>query len=114
MKRFIVLYKSDQSVEAMMNVPPEQAQAGMDAWMAWAGKAGSAIVDMGAPLGNKQTVTKTAARDSAALEITGYSIMQSESMDALKAMIADHPHFMSPGKSSIDIFECLPMPGMPG
>ena len=44
MKRFIVLYKSDESVEAMMNVPPEQAQAGMDAWMAWAGKAGSAIV----------------------------------------------------------------------
>ncbi len=112
MKRFIVLYKSDQPVHAMMNVPPEQAKAGMDAWMAWAGKAGGAIVDMGAPLGHEQTISKSGGAANGGLEVTGYSIMQSETMDSLKALLKDHPHFMSPGKSAIEVLECLPMPGM--
>jgi hypothetical protein len=77
--------------------------------MSWAGKAGSAIVDMGAPLGNGQTVTNTGGNKGAA-EVTGYSIMQAESIDALKGLLKDHPHFMSPGKSSIVVLECLPMP----
>ena len=45
MARFMVLYLSSTSArEQMANATPEQAQAGMDAWVQWAGKAGDAIV----------------------------------------------------------------------
>lgn len=51
MPKFMILYRSPvTAAEQMASGSPEQAQAGMDAWMAWAGKAGAAIVDLGAPL----------------------------------------------------------------
>ena len=40
----------------MAKATPEQAKAGMDPWMAWAGKAGKAVVDLGAPLAEGATV----------------------------------------------------------
>src|SRR5213595_1202728 len=50
--RFLVLYRARMTAaEQMAQGSPEQAQAGMDAWMAWAQRAGEAIVDMGSPLG---------------------------------------------------------------
>ncbi len=51
MTKFMVLYRSALSArDQMASATPEQAKAGMEAWMAWAGKAGDAIVDLGAPL----------------------------------------------------------------
>ena len=41
MKKFLVLYQSTvPASEQMKNATPEQAKAGMDAWMSWAGRAG--------------------------------------------------------------------------
>jgi len=41
----------------MANVTPEQAQAGMEAWRAWAAKAGPAIVDLGAAVSGDGDIT---------------------------------------------------------
>ena len=50
MKRFVVLCNSSvPASEQMASASPEQAKEGMEAWMAWAGKAGSAVVDLGNP-----------------------------------------------------------------
>jgi hypothetical protein len=39
MSKFLVLYNSPApAVEMMANATPEQAPAGMEAWMAWAKK----------------------------------------------------------------------------
>jgi hypothetical protein len=58
MARFMVVYRAQVSaVEKMANADPAQAQAGMDAWMAWAKEAGEAIVDLGMPLGGGGTST---------------------------------------------------------
>jgi len=52
MAKFMVLYRSPYTAEEQMaNASPEQAQAGMEAWMAWAKEAGDAVVDLGMPLG---------------------------------------------------------------
>lgn len=57
MKRFLVLYQANASAEEQMaRATPEQAKAGMDAWMAWAGKAAGAIVELGAPLGGGRRI----------------------------------------------------------
>jgi len=54
MKKYIILYRSPVSAQDQMSkATPEQAKAGMDAWMAWAKRAGSAIVDMGSPTASK-------------------------------------------------------------
>ena len=51
MTKYLVLYRSTMTAdEQMAQSTPEQAQAGMDAWMAWAAQAGDVIVDLGMPL----------------------------------------------------------------
>ena len=110
MTKFMVLYRSAVSArEQMASGTPEQAQAGMDAWMAWAGKAGDAIVDLGAPLADAAHVGPGSAGGDPEY-ISGFSILQAESADAVTAVLDGHPHLQTGG--SIDVFEFLSMPGM--
>jgi hypothetical protein len=111
MKKFLVLYKSTASAaEQMTKVTPEQAKVHMAAWMTWMEKAGPAIVDRGAPLGNPARVTSTGSGDGDT-KLGGYSILQAESKPALGELLKGHPHFMAPD-ASIEVFELLQMPGM--
>ena len=87
---------------------PEQSKQGMDMWNQWSEKAGSSIVDLGAPLGNGQVVTKSGGM-KAPLGVSGYSLMQADSMEELKGKLQGHPHFMSPGMSTIEIYEIMPI-----
>lgn len=108
MAKYLVLYRSKVSAaEQMEGASPEDAQAGMDAWMQWAGKVGSAMVDMGSPL---QSVGTVGGADSE-IHIGGFSILEADSADAAKAMVDGHPHLMSPGDPSIEVLEFLPLPG---
>jgi hypothetical protein len=111
MKKFLVLYRAPTaSFEQMMKATPEQQKAGMDAWMAWAQKAGSSIVDMGAPLGKSLKVTPSGASPTKN-DLGGYSIMQAESKEALAETLTGHPHFMTPD-GFIDVTELMSIPGM--
>ena len=112
MKKYLVLYKSSVSaIEQMAKASPEQAKAGMDLWMSWSKKAGSAIVDLGAPLGNPIKVAGGSSSKSDS-NVTGFSILQADSSKAILDLLKDHPHFKAPG-ASIEVLEFLPMPGMP-
>ncbi len=112
MKKFLVLYKaSPAAFERMMKTStPEQQKAGMDAWMGWAKKAASSIVDMGSPLGKSLKVTPGGSSPSVN-DLGGYSILQAESKEALAETLKGHPHFMMP-ESSIEVVEVMPIPGM--
>lgn len=111
-KKFLVMYNSSVSaMEQMANATPEQAKAGMDAWMQWAGRAGGAIVDMGSPVGTASTVSADGATATVASSAGGYSILQAESLAALAEVLKGHPHFHAPGGSLV-VHEFLPMPGM--
>ncbi|MEC3951921.1 hypothetical protein VMT65_02635 [Nocardia sp. CDC153] len=103
MTKFLVLYKSGQSAqEQMAQSTPEQQAAGMQAWMDWAARVGSAIVDLGSPLG-----PASADADGG---IGGFSILQADSAEALRDALKGHPHTDFGG--TIDIYEFLAMPGM--
>jgi hypothetical protein len=111
MKKYLVLYHAPVSArEQMAAATPEQAKAGMDAWMTWAKKAGNAIADLGAPLGNGRSIKGTAVSGSGGT-VVGYSILQADSMEAIMKVLNDHPHLRMPN-SSIEVFEALPIPGM--
>jgi hypothetical protein len=64
----------------MAKATPEQAKAGIDAWMSWAKKAQGSIVDLGAPLGNGQTLGQAPRKDNST--VVGHSILQSTSKEA--------------------------------
>ena len=95
------------AAEAQMNVSPEEMKKGMEPWLAWYKKCGKAIVDNGAPLGKGMHFTKRGS-SKGKTEITGYTIVQAEDMDMVKAMVSGHPHFMLP-KASIEVLEIMPM-----
>jgi hypothetical protein len=107
-----VLYESSTPAgEMMAAATPEQMQAGMEDWQRWAAMAGDAILDLGSPLGAAASV-RSGAAGSVDNRTTGYSILQAESMDAMTALLEDHPHLKTPGNSSITVLEALAMPGM--
>jgi hypothetical protein len=109
MAKFMIMYRSTTSArDQMANATPEQMKAGMDAWMAWAGKAGDAVVDLGAPLAFASHAGEAASGTD---DVTGYSILQADSAAAVTGVLDGHPHLEMPG-NSIDILELLSMPGM--
>jgi hypothetical protein len=83
---------------------------GMQAWMAWGEAHGRAIVDGGAPLGKTKRVGKDGIADIKNA-ITGYTIVTAESHEAAARMFEGHPHFAVFPGDSVEIMECLPIPG---
>ena len=109
MTTYLLLYRSTVSAsDQMANATPEQAQAGMPAWMAWGDKVGAAMTDMGSPT---QTVATVGDGLVTSGFIGGYSLMEAETTDVLTALLDGHPHLMVPG-NAIEVCELLPMPGM--
>jgi hypothetical protein len=78
--------------------------------MKWGTTHSAAIVDQGTPLGK----TKRASREGVSdikNSMTGYVIVQAESHDAAAKMFENHPHFTIFPGDSVEIMECLPLPG---
>ena len=116
MSKYLVLYQSEAALTGMSvsemfkNTTPEQMAAGMAAWQAWSASAGDAVVDLGAPLDKSTTVAGGSATPGKTA-ITGYTMLRAESMEDAVKLMKGHPHFHMPG-ASIQILECISMPGM--
>jgi len=109
-KRYLVLYNSSVPArDQMASATPEQARAGMEAWMSWAQQAGDAVVDLGAPIGPSGRISASGLSVSTS-QASGYSVLQANSKEEIDALLEKHPHLNMPG-SSIDVFEALPIPG---
>jgi hypothetical protein len=103
MTTFLVLFRADEAVrERLAEATPRERAEGMRAWMIWAGKAGDAVVDLGAPL--------APSSDGADQDIGGFSILQADSPDELDSVLSDHPHTMMGG--TIEVHEFLAMPAV--
>ena len=104
MQKFLVLYRSKMSMgEQMAASTPEERQTAMDAWMAWGGGAGEALVEWGVP-----TQPTSDEDPGPAGWIGGYSILQAEDADAVRAVLASHPHNQV---GTIEVLQMLDMPG---
>jgi hypothetical protein len=99
-KGFLYLYSGG-------NAPQNEAEgkAMMDAWMAYFGKLGNAIVDGGAPFAPGSKTLGNAPLSKA----TGYSVIQADSFDAAIALTNGHPHLAYGG--GIEVFELVDMGG---
>ena len=117
MKRFVAVYigRHDARERARwdeMDAKERAARqaAGVEAWMRWGEKHAAAIVDHGSPLGKTRRASHDGISDGKNA-ITGYVIVEAESHEAAARMFEDHPHFAILPGDSVEIMECLPLPG---
>lgn len=117
MKRFLAIYIGTQAAlehARWNNLDVAERQAvqasGIDAWMAWGMANAAAIVDQGSPLGKTR---RASAQGIAEIRnsMTGYVIVQAESHEAAAKLFENHPHFTIFPGDSVEIMECLPLPG---
>jgi len=116
MKKFVAIYLgtavSFAEWQAMDDETKKRKEkAGMEAWSAWAQANKDSIVDPGTPLGKTKRIDKTGISDTKN-EAGAYTIVQAESHEAAAKLFLNHPHFMIFPGESVEVMECLPMPGM--
>jgi hypothetical protein len=71
---------------------PEAREQMMSAFMAWAGSVGDNMVDPGSPLGPSKVVTSEGETNGkAAGEVSGYTIIKADSLDAAVGAVQNHP-----------------------
>ena len=106
----MILYNGPATPPEQMT--KEQVEKVMMGWKSWMGKLGDKMVDMGKPLANGRVVVDDGSKGKA-LELSGYSIIEAEDMNAALKLVEDHP-FLSDksGKFSVEVFELMPQPSM--
>lgn len=89
-----------------MPATEQEQQAAMAAWGQWFGTLGTAVVDGGNPFGQSRAVAATGARgNGAGSSLTGYSVLQAESLDAAAKLAAGCPILKSGG--TVDVYETI-------
>lgn len=112
MKKFLFLYRSATSAEEQMaKGKPEDMQKAMQPWIEWFKECGDGLLDRGMPLGNGKHVILSATSESTS-QITGYSMIQAESMEKALELAKKQPHLTMGEGRSVEVLEVLVMPGM--
>ncbi|HET9777930.1 MAG TPA: hypothetical protein VFP81_01465 [Propionibacteriaceae bacterium] len=102
MAKFVYLYSGGQIAET-----PEAQEESMQLWTSWFGSIGESLVDMGNPFSVGSTVTAGGASDGGASKLSGYSIVNAESLTEAASKAGGCPVLQSGG--SIEVYEALPM-----
>jgi hypothetical protein len=119
MKKFLAIYiGTASSLEGSEWYKMDEAKrkqlesSGIKAWGEWMMANQAAIVEQGGPLGKTK---RTAAQGVSDIKnsMTGYVVIRAESHEAAAGMFKNHPHFTIFPGDSVEIMECLPIPGQP-
>jgi len=71
----------------------------------------SSIVELGAPVGKTKRIAATGISD-VTNNIGADTVVQAENHQAAAALFIHHPHFTIFPGDSVEIMECMPIPGM--
>jgi hypothetical protein len=111
MTKFLALYMGSPSPDATPAPLSDAAVAeGMAAWGSWMAQNAVAVVDTGGPLGRTKKTSADGVSDIRN-RVAGYVIVEAESHEAAARMFEGHPHFSIFPGDSVEIMECLPIPG---
>ena len=113
-KTFLVIYHAPIDAMAQTaSLSPEQQAAGMALWQAWAERAGSKLLDMGAPLINGRRVAAQAEPMPSTRDVAGYSLLSADDWDDVMSLLEGHPHISGwHPEATIEIHETMVIPGM--
>jgi len=117
MKKFLAVYigmadaREKAGWDKLEPAELENRQAqGIKAWKDWMLTHQAAIVETGGPLGKTKRIGPQGISDMRN-SLVGYVVVQAESHQAAAEMFQKHPHFtLFPG-DSVEVMECLPVPG---
>lgn len=117
MKQFLAVYLGNEASfkasgwhELSDEARKQREQAGMQAWGAWVEAHKDAIVDVGTPLGKTLRASRGGI-EGIRNNLTAYTIVRAPSHEAAASMFEGHPHFTVFPGDSVEIIDCLPMPG---
>ncbi|MBI5616801.1 MAG: hypothetical protein HY943_10960 [Gammaproteobacteria bacterium] len=117
MKRFLAVYLGSEAAlarsgwNALSDAERNARRAeGVAAWGRWVATHRASIVDTGAPLGRTKSASPTGIADTRNALAT-YTVVEAESHDAAARLFVDHPHFTIFPGDSVEIMECLAIPG---
>jgi hypothetical protein len=103
MGNYLFAYRGGSMAETQ-----EERDAAMAAWGAWFGQLGGAIVDAGNPFAGSTSVAGDGTvSPGAGSGISGYSVIQADSLDAASALAKGSPVLAAGG--SVDVYETLPV-----
>lgn len=108
MSKYMMVYRGEAT--PMEDMTPEQGAEVLAKWNAWMDKVGPALADVGSPFGPSTSMVDDGT-EGTAHSLTGYSIVEADSIDAAKGLADGHP-YLSEGKGdyAIDIFELMSVP----
>ena len=115
MKTFLAVYTGNPgSLEKWKSLPEaerkQREQAGMKAWGDWMAKHQAAVAVQGGPLGKTKQVNASGVSDIRN-NLAGFVVVRAESHEAAARMFEGQPHFSIFPGDSVEIMECLPIPG---
>jgi len=102
MGKYVFAYRGG----GMAATEEEQAKS-MEAWGAWFGTLGDAVVEIGNPFGGSTAVTSGGSNGAAGSGLTGYSVVSASSLEDAAAKAGGCPIFSSGG--SVDVYEAIDM-----
>jgi hypothetical protein len=113
MKNFLAIYTGTPMPkwnELSETERKERETAGIAAWRAWIDRNKQVIVDTGSPLGKTKGVSRSGIADTRN-NMTGYTVVRAESHEQAAKLFEGHPHFTIFPGDSVEVMECLPIPG---
>ena len=104
MAKYLFVYHGGQ-----VAMDPAERKAAMDAWGAWFGGLGAAVIDGGNPIGPSSTVRADGSLDSGggANPVSGYSLISASSLEDAHKKARGCPLLKNGG--TIEIAEALDM-----
>ena len=117
MKTFLAVYLGSVTAPAQAEwnkldeaTRQKRMAAGMKAWGDWMTTHKAAIVVEGGPLGKTKRTSASGVSDTKN-NMSGFVVVRAESHEAAAHMFEHYPHFAIFPGDSVEIMECLPIPG---
>jgi hypothetical protein len=104
MAKYLFVYHGGKNPESAAEVAEV-----LDAWGAWFGSMGAAVIDGGNPVGQSSTVKPggKVAANGGANPATGYSLIEASDLDDAIAKAKGCPNLT--GDGSVELAECIDM-----
>lgn len=102
MSKYVYLYTGGGMAET-----PEAQEQVMQAWTAWFGELGGAIVEPGNPFGGSASIAADGSVGVSGSGIGGYTVISADSLDAATALAKGCPQLTAGG--TVEIFEAIEM-----
>ena len=114
MSKFMVLYQAPfNATKKMGTSTPDQLKKSLAEWNAWKEKTekAGASFEFGMPLDAKVHLEPDGTTSESKLKVSGYGVMEAESLEKALELLKDHPHLEAQG-ASLELLAFVHMPGL--